>query len=377
MLARNFAIGWVVMVGAVSLNDIVRSLQVSVAVGGQLVAVSAAVVCFGAPLIAAAVGGVDRRRFLVFTLVWYAAGHAAAALMPSFAALLPVRAIGVLAAAAFTPQAAAALSAMTPPADRGRAITFIFLGWSIASVIGMPVHSYIGEQFGWRWAFGLVALLSAPAAWWVWRTMPSGIKPAPMSFADWRQTLTHPALMGIVFVTACSAAGQFTLFSYFAPYYSIELGASALGISMLFLWFGVFGLTGNLLLTRYIDRLGASRCVAIGLLGIACSVLLWPLAQTAWAMALVLTPWALGCFSSNSAQQARLGAAAPGLAAALMALNTSAMYLGQAVGAAGGGAMIAAAGFAPLPGIAMFWLAIAIGLSLWSTRMLRRRSAHG
>ena len=216
------------MVVAGSLNDIVRSLQVSVAVGGQLVAVSAAVVAFGAPLVA--VGG--RRDSTAagsscFTLIWYAVGHALAALMPNFATLLPVRALGVLAAAAFTPQAAAALSAMTAPAERGRAITFIFLGWSLASVLGMPLHSYIGETFGWRWAFGLVALLSAPAAWWVWRTMPDGVKPPPMSLTAWRQTLTHPALMAIVFVTACSAAGQFTLFSYFAPYYSRELGASA------------------------------------------------------------------------------------------------------------------------------------------------------
>ena len=240
----------------------------------------------------------------------------------------------------------------------------------------MPLHSYIGETFGWRWAFGLVALLSAPAAWWVWRTMPDGVKPPPMSLTAWRQTLTHPALMGIVFVTAFSAAGQFTLFSYFAPYYSRELGASALGISALFLCFGVFGLTGNLLLTRYIDRLGASRCVALGLGAIALSMALWPLAATPWAMAVVLVPWALGCFSSNSAQQARLGAAAPALAAALMALNTSAMYLGQAIGAAGGGAMIAAGGFGPLPAVGLVWILGALALSAWSTRRLRRGVAH-
>ena len=90
--------------------------------------------CFGAPLLAGWVGGLDRRKLLAAALAWYAIGHALCALMPSYAALLPVRALTVLGAAVFTPQAAAAIGAMTPPAERGGAITFIFIGWSIASV---------------------------------------------------------------------------------------------------------------------------------------------------------------------------------------------------------------------------------------------------
>jgi predicted MFS family arabinose efflux permease len=373
LLVGNFAIGCGVMVVAGSLNDLVRSLQVSVPVGGQLIAVAAAVMALGAPLLAAALSGMDRRRLLSLALAWYAIGHALSALMPDYASLWPVRAASMLGAAVFTPQAAAAISVMAPPEQRGRAITFIFIGWSLASVLGMPVHSYIGEAFGWRWAFGLVAVLAAAAALAVWRTVPDGVRPPPMSGAAWRSTLTHPLLMGVVAVTALNAASQFTLFSYFAPYYRQALGASALGVSLLFLWFGAFGLLGNVLLQRWVDRVGAARCVAIALVAMACSQLLWPLAGGAMAMAAVLTPWALGCFASNSAQQARLGAAAPALAPALMALNTSAMYLGQAIGAAGGGAVVAAQGFQGLNWLALAWMALAVGLSLW----LGRRMAGG
>ena len=371
LLAGNFAIGCGVMVVAGSLNDLVQSLQVSVPLGGQLIAVAAVVMALGAPLLAAAVGGWDRRQLLVLALAWYAAGHALAALAPDFATLLPLRALSVLGAAVFTPQAAAAISVMTAPAERGRAITFIFLGWSLASVIGMPLHSYIGETVGWRWAFALVALLSALAAGWVWRTMPHGVKPPALSLADWRHTLTHPLLMGMVGVTVLSAAGQFTLFSYFAPYYRQVLGAEAAGVSALFMWFGAFGLIGNLLLSRWIDRIGAAHCVTLLIGCMAVSLLLWPLAGTVATMALVVTPWALGCFSSNSAQQARLGAAAPALAAALMALNTSAMYLGQAIGASGGGALVAASGYAFLHWAALGWLLLAITLSAWLARRMR------
>jgi predicted MFS family arabinose efflux permease len=300
--------------------------------------------------------------------VWYGVGHALCAASPSYAALAPLRALSVLGAAVFTPQAAAAIGAMTPPEQRGRAITFVFLGWSVASVVGMPVHSYIGESFGWRYAFGLVAVLAAVGAAWLWMVMPAGVRPPPMSLSAWRQALTRPVLLAIVLVTALQGAGQFTLFSYFAPYYRQVLHADASQVSLLFFWFGAFGLVGNLLLSRHVDKVGPARAVAWLVLSIAVSMLLWPLATGVVSTMLVLVPWALGCFAANSAQQARLGLVAPALAPALMALNTSAIYLGQAVGAAGGGALLDHSGFAALHWVGLAWLAAALGLSLWAGR---------
>ena len=363
LLAGNFVIGCGVMVVAGTLNDLAHSLGVSVALAGQLIALGALVMGIGAPLLANWVAGFDRRRLLALTLAWYAAGHALSALMPDYAALAAVRALCMLGAAVFTPQAAAAIGHMTPPAQRGRAITFVFLGWSLASVAGMPIAAWIGETFGWRAAFATVAALAAAAALWVHAAMPDGVKPPALSRAAWREAFTHPVLMAIVLVTALQAAGQFTLFSYFAPYYRQTLAATPAQISALFFWFGLFGLIGNVLLTRHIDRFGAARCVAIALALITLSLLAWPLAGSFAATALVLVPWALGCFSANSAQQARLGLTAPALAPALMALNTSAIYLGQAIGAASGGVLLAASGFTWLSPVGVLWMAAAIALS--------------
>jgi predicted MFS family arabinose efflux permease len=397
-LFGNFAIGCGVMVTAGTLNDIVRSLQVSVAVGGQLVGAAALVMAFGSPLLAAyfgtpraagarrlapavapaaassghaADGGWDRRRLLMLALLWYAAGHLVCAAMPNYAALLPLRCLCMLGAAAFTPQAAAAVAALAPPAERGRAITFVFLGWSLASVLGMPMSAFIGETWGWRWAFVAVALLSTLAAAGVWRALPAGLRTSALSRADWRVVFTHPLLMAIVAVTAMSAAGQFTLFSYLAPYFRQVLGASATQISLLFLWFGAVGLIGNVLLTRVIDRTGAAAAVAVALASMALALLAWPLATAVTTMLLVSMPWALGCFSSNSAQQARLALAAPALATALISLNSSAMYLGQFAGAASGGAMIAAAGYGGLSWVAFAWMLAALATSLWAARRMR------
>jgi predicted MFS family arabinose efflux permease len=296
--------------------------------------------------------------------------------MPSYAALMPMRMLALLAAAVYTPQAAAAMGVMAPPQERGRAITYIFLGWSLASVLGMPVHAYIGETWGWRWAFALVAALSIVAAAWVWRSLPDGVRPPVLSLASWRQVFTEPVLMAIVVVTALSSAGQFTVFSYLAPYYRGVLGADAGQISCLFLWYGAFGLFGNVMLSRHIDRFGAARAVAWLLGAISLSLAIFALPTTVAGMALALVPWGLGCFACNSAQQARLGQVAPTLAPALMALNSSALYLGQAVGAASGGVMVAAAGFDALHLAGLGWLGLALALSLWAARRMQGMRAH-
>lgn len=361
------------MASAGVLNDVAQSLQVSVALAGQLLSAAAVVMAVGSPLLAHVLSSFDRRKLLVLALLWYAVFHLASALMPSYATLLPVRCLCMLGAAAFTPQAASAISELSPPEARGRAITFIFLGWSLASVLGMPMAAFIGEIWGWRWAFGGIALLSLLAAGGVWRALPGGIRPLALSRADWALVFTHPLLMLVVGVTALSAAGQFTLFSYFAPYYSQVLGASGGQISALFLWFGAIGLVGNMLVARYIDRIGAANAVAIMLGCMALSLLLWPLAVSVATAFVVTAPWALGCFSSNSAQQARLALAAPALATALISLNSSAMYLGQFAGAASGGAIIAAGGYGPLSWAALAWMSAALLASLWAARQMRVR----
>ncbi len=375
LLLGNFVIGCGVMVAVGTLNDITRALAIDVHVGGRLIAIGAIVVCLGAPLLAGWVAGFDRRRLLAASLAWYAAGHALCALMPTLGALWPVRAATMLGAAVFTPQAAAAIGFISPPAGRGSSITFIFLGWSLASVLGMPMAAFLGESFGWRVAFLTVSAMSVVAAISVYRALPDGIRPAALTWHDWKRVLTHPMLMAMVFVTALSGAGQFTLLSYFAPYYKTTLHTTTAQLALLFMWFGAFGVVGNAIVSRWIDRIGANRAVALTIAAMLSSLLLWPLATSFVAMALVLVPWGLGCFASNSAQQARLGNAAPAVASALLALNTSAIYLGQAAGSSSGGWLIAHFGYTPLSWLGATWVALALALSLWvGTRQIGREN---
>lgn len=382
LMVGNFVIGTGVMVVPGTLNDISHSLHVSVPQAGFLITAGAILMGLGAPVLASVVAGWDRRRLLAITLLWYGTLLAACAFAPDYDALLPLRVLAMVSPAVFTPQAAASVGLMVAPARRGKAITFVFLGWSVASVAGMPLGAWIGGTWGWRWAFGGVAVLALLSAIWVWRVMPNGIRPAALSRKAWARALGSTPLMLVVGVTLLSSFGQFTLFAYFAPFYRQVLQADAAQISFLFFWFGGFGLLGNVLLSRHVDRVGAGRAVGWSLAGMALSMALWPLAGQLWLMPLVLLPWALTGFASNSAQQARLSLAAPALAPALMALNTSAIYLGQALGAGGGGALVAAstaAGQAPyerLHWIALAWMLAAMALSHWVSRRIARDPTH-
>ncbi len=372
LMFGNVVIGMGVMVVAGLLNEIRDSLQVSISTAGQLISASALLVCLGAPLLAMLVGRWDRRRLLVGSLVWCAFFHALAALATGFDQLLATRVLAMLSAAVFTPQAAACIGLLVPAQQRGRAITFVFLGWSVASVLGTPLGAWIGGTFGWRWTMGLMAVLSVIAAVWLQLRMPAKVVPPPLSASAWRQTLLSPTLMLTLSITVVSAAGQFIFFSYMAPYVAERFGQGATGLSSLLLVYGLCGFVGNAAVSRWIDRMGPARAMGWALGGIATGMGLVSLTGSFSAMVLAIVPWGLGVFASNSSQQARLLQLSPVLAPASIALNTSAMYAGQAIGASSGGWLILHQGLGSLPLAGSAVLVFALGLSLWASRQARR-----
>ena len=377
LMFGNIVIGTGVMMVTGILTEVSSGLQVSIATAGQLISVSALCTCIGAPLFAAWVAGWDRQKLLTASLLWYGVLHALAAISDQFASLLSLRALAMAGAAIFTPQAASCIGLLVPVAQRGRAITFVFLGWSIASVIGTPLGAWLGGTFGWRYAFGLISALSLLGAVWLWRTLPRGIVPAALSRAAWRTTLGSRTLMLTVSVTMVSGAGQFVLLSYLAPYVKNHMGASTTMLSLLLLVYGLAGFVGNAFMARHIDRIGASRSVMISLACMVCGLALWPLAATPAWLVLAFVPWGLGVFSANSAQQARLVHLAPDLASASIALNSSAIYAGQAIGAACGGWLVLHQGLSALPSYGLLGLVLAMAVSWQASRYAQSHPLPG
>lgn len=371
LLIGNFVIGTGVMLVPGTLNEIATSLQISVATAGQLITAGAITVCIGAPLLAAAVAQLDRRALLAASMLWFAFMHAACALAPGYTSLLTLRVLAIISAAIFTPQAAAVAGMLVAPERRGRAITTVFLGWSIASVVGAPLSALIGGTYGWRTAFWILAILSLLCAVLVWRVIPKAVKPPAITKTMWQETLGSKLLIITVLVTVLSSTGQFVQFAYFSPYIVQVLKGTATDVALLFGVFGLFGVIGSFAVSRTIDRMGPPQAVMITLLLIATSLLLWPLGTGIASLALITIPWGLGCFASNSAQQTRLVALAPAMASVSVALNTSALYLGQGIGSAMGGVMVSQGWMQHLHWAGLAALLLAVLVSAWAHRIAR------
>ncbi|MCU0896266.1 MAG: MFS transporter [Burkholderiales bacterium] len=368
----NFVIATGMLVVPGMLNEMAAELGEPVTTVGQLTTAFAVAVALGAPLLAITTTRIDRRALLVFALALCAAAHVGAALAPGFIALVAARVAAGVAAALFTPQAAATVGLLVPPEKRGGAMAFVFLGFSVGNIAGLPIGTWVGAQFGWRTTMLAVAAVAAVIMVWTRIALPAKLAVAPLDRRAWGEIARHRALVATILVTVLSGTAQFVLFTYIAPAV-MATGATPTTLGLLFMWFGVCGFVGNLIGARTIDRLGPPRVVLVSLAVMFAAFVLWPLTRTSLATTVVaIGLWGLGCFAANSAQQVRLVGLSLRLAPASVAFNSSAIYLGQALGAVLGALVIAAVGLDGLSyaGLAIFVAAIA--MSRWAERLASR-----
>ena len=360
------------MLPAGLLNVLGSDLNVPPATAGLLLFAGGLVVGVGAPLLAGFTSAFDRRILLTGSAAIYAAGHALAALAPEFWSLLVIRTVAMIAAALFTPQAAATVGLIVPPERRSQAIAFIFLGWSMASVAGIPLGSILAAQIGWRATFFAMAILSVIAMAGVWVSLKPGLRVQALLLSSWVAVFKNPLMLCVLLVTLLSMSGQFTLVSYLAPVLRVGFAASPSNIAILFAVFGVAGVFGNYLATRAVGTIGVERAVLVAIFCLIAGISLFGLFFGHFMLACVAgVVWGLGSFSSNSLQQSRLVAVAPSLAAATVALNTSAVYLGQSVGAAAGGFAIRQGTSANIAWTAVGFLVLAAIFSIMAQRLKR------
>jgi MFS transporter, DHA1 family, inner membrane transport protein len=376
LMFGNFIIGTGVLLPAGLLNDFTAAFSISPSKAGLLLFVGGVVVGIGAPVFAALTSRIERRLILTAALLLYAAGHAAAALAQGFELQLWIRAMTVVGAAIFTPQAASTVGLLVPPEKRAGAIAFIFIGWSAASVAGIPLGTLLSDALGWRTVYEVMAGLAAFSALCVWLTLRPNLFVTPLNLAAWKETFSSPLLWLVFLVTLFSMSGQFTMFSYIAPVLRDGFAATPTQISIMFAVVGIAGVTGNTVASRVVARFGIDHIIAIALLSLCAGflgfVLVW--GQIIPAM-VVGVFWGLGSFSSNSLQQSRLVALAPHLAAATVALNTSVVYLGQSVGSVAGGRMIDAGSMTTTPIVALGFMVLALCLSVLAEWFTRRQAA--
>src|SRR5262249_48341067 len=145
----------------------------------------------------------------------------------------------------------------------------------------------------------------------------------------------HRQILLLLLLSTVQVSGQFAVFTYFAPLLARLAHAGPEEIAASFSLFGIAGVIGNLIATRLVKSLQPFRTSILALLSMLIGFTLWSFGAGAFVvMGGGVVFWGLGFAAMNSMQQARLVAAAPELSSASVALNTSSIYVGQAIGSA-------------------------------------------
>jgi MFS transporter, DHA1 family, inner membrane transport protein len=372
LMAGNFVIGTGVLAPAGLISDLSQAFVVDAATVGTLIAYGGAVLCIEAPLLAFLSNKMDRRHLLVGALLLFAIGHFCSSLVTDFDTLLAIRLIMITAVAVFTPQAASALPLFISPERRAGAITFIFLGWSLAAAIGIPLVNLIGSLVGWEAAYRLLAASCALAAAAVFATLPPGLKAHRLSMAAWGKVLTSGRTWCILSISSLAIAGQYIKYPYIVVDLKSQLATGPLTTAALLLVYGCASVLGTMSATRMVGLLGVRATVSTFLGIILLGLILWSCQPASLSLTgLTLFIWGIGMSPSIAAQQARLIEADPLAASASTSMNTSVVYLGQAAGTFLGGEMLVNGQATLSGGTAISLLALALLISILLHHRLR------
>jgi DHA1 family inner membrane transport protein len=342
LMFGNLVTGCSILAPAGMLIELSSDLGVTVHTAGLLVTFGAMMLCVGSPLTAWLTSRIERRTLLTATLAILVLGNAASAFAPDYTTLLVIRLIMLAIGALYTPQAAGTAALIVPAEKRGGTIAYVFLGWSLAAAVGLPLITFMASRYGWRASYGAIGVIGALSFLLLLWRLPAGLVGAPVDLKTWTDVGRNRAIVVLLAITTLLMSGQFAVFTFMAPLLSklTQVGPDAVGL--VFAIYGQCGFIGIAIVSNVVDSWGALKtsmlCVSLVLTGItgwALSAGFYPL------MACSVAIWGLGFASSNSMQQVRLVAAAPALAAASVSLNTSFLYVGQAIGSAIGGLLYA------------------------------------
>jgi MFS transporter, DHA1 family, inner membrane transport protein len=342
LMLGNLVTGSSVLAPAGMLGELSSGLGVSISTAGLLITFGAIVLCIGSPVTAWLTSRIERRTLLTVTLAVLALSNFASAFAPDYTSLLIIRLVMLAVGVLYTPQAAGTAALIVPEQRRGSTLAYIFLGWSLAAAVGLPLITFIASRYGWRAVYGGIGAIGCVSFLLLWWRLPRGLMGAPVDLKTWTDIGRNRMIVLLLSITTLQMSGQFVVFTFMGPLLAKLTGAGPDAIALVFACYGVFGFIGVAIATRIVDSWGAWKTSVLftalmlaGVTGWAVSAGIYPL------MAVSVAIWGLGFASTNSMQQVRLVGTAPALASASVSLNTSVLYIGQAVGSAIGGFLYA------------------------------------
>ncbi|RJL33161.1 MFS transporter [Bailinhaonella thermotolerans] len=360
-----FGIGTTEFIISGLLPDLAADFGVTIPTAGLLVSGYAFGVVVGAPLVTAAGARLPRKTMLVSLMVLFIAAHLLSAAASSYAALMTGRIVASLAHGAFIGIGSAVAAGLVEPERRSRAIALMFTGLSLSNVLGVPFGTFVGQNFGWRTAFWVVAAIGVVALVGIVALVPSGPRPEGglrRELAVFRRGQVWLTLA----MTAVGWAPVLAVITYVAPLLTEVTGYSAGAVPVVMVLLGVGMLIGGPIGGRYADRALMPSIYALIAAVTAVAALLLFAAHNKIAVVVGLTLFGVVASALIPPLQTRILDKAAGAEALASASNASAFNLGNTIGPFLAGLAIEAGhGF-----ISPLWVAALLGLAGLATAYL-------
>ncbi|WP_375196001.1 MFS transporter [Sphingobium sp.] len=336
-----FAIGTTEFAAMSLLPFFAGDLRISEPMAGHAISAYALGVVVGAPVIAVLGARLPRRTLLIGLMALFAIGNGLSALSPDYTTMLLFRFLSGLPHGAYFGVAALVAASLVPSDRRALAVARVMTGLTVATVIGVPAANWMGQALGWRWGFGIVALLAMI-------TMTAVALYAPRDAGDPQASpirelgaLRKPQVLLTLLTGAIGFGGLFAVYTYVASTMLSVTHVSEHWVPVVLAIFGVGMTIGNLVAAWAADR-AQSRTAVIVLLWSAASLALFPLmAGNIWSLSLVI--FLIGCGGGlGSVLQTRLMDVAGDAQTLAAAAHHAAFNMANALGPWLGGMAIAA-----------------------------------
>ncbi|MGQ4266868.1 MFS transporter [Nocardiopsis changdeensis] len=337
-----FAIGTTEFVIMGLLPEVADGLGVSISHAGYLISAYALGVVVGAPLLTAMATRLPRKTVLILFMVLFAVGNLATVLAPTYETVFASRVVAGLPHGAFFGAGALAAAQMAGPARQGRAVARMFLGLTVANIIGVPAGTLLGQELGWRSAFLVVTAIAVLAVVGIAVFVPRLERTGTGRLMPEVRALGNSQVLLGLLSAVFGFAGVFAVYSYIAPMMTELAGMSGGGVTVVLALFGIGMTLGSLVVGPLADRaLRPTIYGALGSLAVVLVVFTFTVHNPWTAMASVVVLGAVGFGVATPLQLLVMNkaGAAPALASAA---NHSAFNLANAGGAWLGGVGISA-----------------------------------
>jgi len=323
------------------LPAIARDLQITVSQAGLLVTLFAFTVAAFGPFLTAYFSRFERKRLFVTILIMFGLSNMLAALAPNIAVMGIARLIPALGLPVFWALASETAVDIVGPAFAGRAISKIGFGIVCATVFGIPVGTLISDAFGWRSAFGILAVVAFAKALLLWIYLPVTQKhKETVSLLKQIKILRSPLMLGHVLLSVLVFSGMFTAYTYLADMLERLAGFNGTLVGWCLMGFGAVGLLGNSLGGRMVDHHPLIASLVFSAFMITGMVAVVPSMHSTLGLALALAVWGITQAALFLVSHVRLMKAAPHAPAFAASLNIAGANLGIGIGAIIGGRVI-------------------------------------